>query len=523
MERLGSEAGRLLRKAVFWFYISVEAAALMVVLLFRDGTDYRFKLLYPVPTWLFLLVGTGAAVLCALLLRRYGSLLERFRPALFFFLFFLAQVYICYNCYFETGWDVETVMIYARMLSGGESLGESAYLSKYPNNIFLTWLLTSFLRLHQAAGILDADSGSSMAVIVVQCALSSCTGLLVWKTALRLWKSPKAAWAAALFYCVLVGISPWMMIPYSDSLGLIIPMLALYLYLSMKNGRRLPWKWALIGLLAYWGYRLKPTCVICVIAIAGVEALKLLGGGLTLLKERWKSLAVSGVAFAAAIFLSGGIFSYVMLPSLGVELDRKAAFGPSHFFMMGLNETTNGSFDFGDVILSESAATRQERTRIDLQTAGERIRENKEGMPRHTLKKALVNFGDGTFAWSFEGSFYKEIFPLKNKVISPLLREIYYQGGRFFGLFAGFEQSVWLFALLAPLGLLFIHKRGFGDTETVMMLSLFGLTLFNMLFEARARYLYIYAPYYVLLASAGWWEVLTRFRIRRTKTAAAAV
>ena len=39
--------------------------------------------------------------------------------------------------------------------------------------------------------------------------------------------------------------------------------------------------------------------------------------------------------------------------------------------------------------------------------------------------------------------------------------------------------------------------------EFVMQLSLFGLFLFLMLFEARSRYLFLYLPFFILLASQG--------------------
>ena len=39
------------------------------------------------------------------------------------------------------------------------------------------------------------------------------------------------------------------------------------------------------------------------------------------------------------------------------------------------------------------------------------------------------------------------------------------------------------------------------------MLTIIGLSLFELLFEARARYLYIYAPFYILLAVYGVREI----------------
>lgn len=39
------------------------------------------------------------------------------------------------------------------------------------------------------------------------------------------------------------------------------------------------------------------------------------------------------------------------------------------------------------------------------------------------------------------------------------------------------------------------------------MLSLIGVTLFVLIFEARARYLFIYAPFYVIAAVSGFYKL----------------
>ena len=44
------------------------------------------------------------------------------------------------------------------------------------------------------------------------------------------------------------------------------------------------------------------------------------------------------------------------------------------------------------------------------------------------------------------------------------------------------------------------------------MLAIIGLTLFVLLFEARARYLYTYAPIYILLGAVGWKQMVSAVR-----------
>jgi len=53
------------------------------------------------------------------------------------------------------------------------------------------------------------------------------------------------------------------------------------------------------------------------------------------------------------------------------------------------------------------------------------------------------------------------------------------------------------------LGMILIKKEYIDSKIAILMLSILGLTAFELLFEARARYLYIYAPVYISLSMLG--------------------
>ncbi len=514
--------------SLIWTLYFAAALAILVLVLLRGLFDYSRKVYLPVPDLLLLLAALAAVLAGTAAIRRFRAPLgKRFAglsPALFFFFFFLAQVYICYNCYFETGWDVKTVLSTAVSLaddfpmdSEGFPLFFIQYFQRYQTNILTTGLFSLFIRLSRYVGILDVEQSPYMAILTVQCALSSLTGWLVYRCALRLWKRPSAAWAVSLLFCGLVGLSPWMMIPYTDAMGLALPMLVLTLYVSMEDRRQLPLKWALMGLLAYWGFRLKPQSVICVIAVVLLEAAELLKEKALLpaLRRRAGSL----LAFAAVLCLSALAFNLLLLPAMGFAPEKESAFGAAHYFMMGLNDETDGAYNEADESFSAGFESRGERSRGDLAEAARRIGDyGPAGLLAHTAKKTLVNFADGTFAWGMEGSFFSQLTELKNRFVSPLLRAVYYQDGAYFSLFACFEQALWLFVLAAPLGLLADREARKDRTLRLLALSVLGLTLFETLFEARARYLYIYTPYFILLAAAGWRSLLTRLPALRRKT-----
>jgi hypothetical protein len=110
---------------------------------------------------------------------------------------------------------------------------------------------------------------------------------------------------------------------------------------------------------------------------------------------------------------------------------------------------------------------------------------------------------DGTFAWWVEGGLFIENYPDKNGWISPMLKSFYYYGERNYNKTATSEQAVWVGVIVSMLGVIFIKKHEMNNKVAALMLSILGLTTFELLFESRARYLHIYTPIYICLSILG--------------------
>ena len=137
-----------------------------------------------------------------------------------------------------------------------------------------------------------------------------------------------------------------------------------------------------------------------------------------------------------------------------------------------------------------------------IQRAFERIKDmGAAGYSRFLAKKMLTVYNDGTYAWGGEGNFFMTVFPQPNNRISAFLRNIYYTDGKYYDIFVTVKQIIWVFVMGA------VAVSGLGKENRqeviVLMLSIVGLTLFEVLFEARARYLYTYAPVFCILAASG--------------------
>ena len=96
----------------------------------------------------------------------------------------------------------------------------------------LLWIMYACLKINQFFGIIDSANGI-MIFIIVNCMLMSVTGYLLYKIVTsmisRIWGI--FSW---LMFLAFIGLSPWVTIPYSDSLGLIFPFLILWLCMRLS-------------------------------------------------------------------------------------------------------------------------------------------------------------------------------------------------------------------------------------------------------------------------------------------------
>ena len=132
------------------------------------------------------------------------------------------------------------------------------------------------------------------------------------------------------------------------------------------------------------------------------------------------------------------------------------------------------------------------------------------GIIKHFYRKTLTNFNDGTFWWGGEGNFYNVIRITEDKrFFSYWLRNIYYNGkikGKYNDKWSSFVQSIWLSVLCFSCFAAF--RKTNGETQLIVILTIMGLFVFLSLFEARARYLYVYSPYFIITSLFGVHNIL---------------
>ena len=196
--------------------------------------------------------------------------------------------------------------------------------------------------------------------------------------------------------------------------------------------------------------------------------------------------------------------------TINYEVNKDNSFSLWHYLMMGLSQDTTGCFNSGDV--TESLAIDTYENRIDKNKAKFIDRAKELSGKKATtfyLKKLLVNYNDGTFAWGKEGWFYKTLKE-NDSNLSKELKSFYYNDGENFKIFTSIMQTIWLTIIILIVITSIFAK--IDNKKSVIFLSIIGLTLFTLLFEARARYLYLYSTYYIILAVIGV-EIINKIKI----------
>ena len=347
------------------------------------------------------------------------------------------QMLVVYGARFTTGWDVRVLMTSAQDVAD-----IVPYLDVYPNNEFIYSLFTGLDALGSLVGI-----GRYGVLTVVSCVLVNVSLVFMALVARRLFGT-RVAVCSHVVASVLIGLSPWILVPYSDTYSILMPIMALWFYTCVDHRCARAFG---CGFCSIIGYFIKPTSIFVLMAVAFVEAVCWMAQRVSARRQSRAAgetgaapdavaaaAAAAGVAPAPVAGPSGAVASAVATadgPSrrrntlsiacavvvaavlaFGIKaastawlppLNEDAALSMTHFLMMGAAENTGGMWNGDDIAASTAIADPAERTRMNIDKFVERVttRTPLENA-RFYGKKILSTFDDGTFSWKEEGTSF---------------------------------------------------------------------------------------------------------------------
>ncbi|MBD8043706.1 hypothetical protein H9638_07755 [Arthrobacter sp. Sa2BUA2] len=402
-------------------------------------------------------------------------------------------------------WDAAPVFYSALALADGAPGNvDVSYFQINPNNLLLMLLLSKFMETAQALGVTDLRQS----VAYLNAAVLFC-GMLLTYAAAALLGGRQTARLTLVPSIILILFSPWLPVFYSDTVGLLFPIL-IFCLLAAAGRCRWPARmllWAAAGAAAAVGYGIKPTVLICLAAAALV-------GLFSIRRGRWRqdalsvllAMAVAGGSFAG---MHGAVQAWERSSVVnGDPASREPAIPPTHFLKVGAQQYPGpngdyyGAYNEPDRLGTLSIEDPQERFDAGLQAYRERVEAmGPAGYAGFLNAKLRWITGDGSFFGWGEGGMTADQF-LADDGLSRSIQDFYGPGRPGFGFSLSLWQGTWFLLLALCGGAVFLRDPRLAALGPVMArISLLGLLLFLMFSEGRARFLYLYVPYFIVLGA----------------------
>ncbi|WP_461168680.1 hypothetical protein [Arthrobacter sp. Z1-15] len=456
-------------------------------------------------------------------LRKAGPFLLRHRlltglgSAGLWVLLFTAHLRLAYAVRLPADWDSHAIFMSATGLAlGTQTEIDSAYFSLNTNNILLTLLLSIYFKLALSLGVTNLEQAAALLnaiVLFLGIALTYAAGRMIGGRTMA---------ALTLLPCtIFILISPWLGVLYSDTVGLMFPVLILCLLLAAQRTQRLAVRiplWVLAGAAGAVGYGIKPTVLICLLAAAGTAVCS------PKLRRRGQGAGVLllGIAVVGGSFFAGhrmiGYFER-QTPAVGFDVaNNPAAMPPTHFLKVGAQSAPGphgpvyGRYNEDDLQSTVNVTDPEEKFQQGLDAYGQRVSAMGPGGYISFLNhKLLWITGDGSFYSWGEGRRTGSDF-VSTDPADRFIQDIFGNNRPGFPWLLSLWQGAWFTVLaLAAVPLVLRTPRLMLPEVSALRIALLGLLLFLLLSEARARFLYLYTPYFILLASLSLQALLDRF------------
>lgn len=455
---------------------------------------------------LMMIVTVGLIVWCQKypLVKKWDVIVSVILCVLFVGVYFVS-VRIAREIAFHLPWDIGVVTgVAINNVAKDVPVGYFYYLAIFKNNIPISYILGKLFQWARESATYPYNP--QFIWVQVNCVLMSLGGLFSCLTAKRLTKNLMVTILTFLLNVLLIGLSAWKIAPYTDTYGLLFPILCIYLYVCYKQSKTL-WQKILLLFLSIvsgaLGGFIKPNLLLVIIAILLTELIAFFYDR----KGQWKYL-LSSIFMTIVMLLVTQMCQCVLIEAMGIETNENVEAGVLDYFYMGLNEDTTGGYN-GDIYAmcgefqNEGKAARNEAL---IQRSWERIKEKGFfGLLYFWLRKMVMTFNDGMFGWSTEVwvLYHYEPVVSTNTALMDFLRQIYWSGP-YEGAFNTIMQLVWIYCLCGIPGLCLAQKKQQGNM--VLLFSFLGIFFYQMLFEARARYLFAFLPLIIVAATYGMYQ-----------------
>ena len=418
------------------------------------------------------------------------------------------------------------------------------YYSRYANNLFLTYIFLNIYKLGKVIGIYNGY----FLLLFIQSIIFSVGGYLIYKIADMYFKERYKIYSVCtwIIYMIIVGLSPHIVLTYSDGIGMFLSLLLTYIIFKLedrkilKNNKEIIRNRILKTILILFftnltiiSYYIKPQIIIVSIAYGIIKLTNII---LSIIKKyiiKLKTIKskkivenknkiqtnIYYIIIILLIMLTGYMtYTYIRKANnnMGINVDKEKRFNITHYAMLGWNTESKGAFTIKDENFSGKYEKLKDREKANIEELKKRITEmGIGGVINQISRKILTNYNDGTFSGVATFVYIRDEYNIQglDNNLSEFLKNVYYERGKYNQIYTQIMQCLWISILIFNM---FSYNDSKSRKIAIIILALIGLFLFETIFEARSRYIFVYVPLYIFIGVIGIKNVLN-WMCRRIK------
>ena len=410
------------------------------------------------------------------------------------------------------------------------------YYSRYANNLFLTYIFLNIYKLSKVIGIYNGY----FLLLFIQSIIFSLGGYLIYKIADMYFKERYKIYSVCtwIIYMIIVGLSPHIVLTYSDGIGMFLSLLLTYIIFKLEDRKILKNNKVIIRnrilktiLILFFtnltiiSYYIKPQIIIISIAYGIIKLINII---LSIIKKyiiKLKTIKskkivenknkiqtnIYYIIIILLIMLTGYMtYTYIRKAnnSMGIDVDKEKRFNITHYAMLGWNTESKGVFTIKDENFSGKYEKLKDREKANIEELKKRITEmGIGGVINQISRKILTNYNDGTFSGVATFVYIRDEYNIQglDNNLSEFLKNVYYERGKYNQIYTQIMQCLWISILIFNM---FSYNDSKSRKIAIIILALIGLFLFETIFEARSRYIFVYVPLYIFVGVIGIKNVL---------------
>ena len=393
-------------------------------------------------------------------------------------------------------WDMGVVFNAAQyyITNGSFDMSKFDYFLWFPNNAPLYNFYIILFRIFIALGITNIQ----LALNIFNAGLLFFSALFVERT-VQLFAGKEYSGIAIILCIFLCPFSLYSVLAYTDTFSMIFLSAALYFYVRViKDKANYYLNLSIFSVLVALGTSFKVSVLI--LAIAAIIDIILKSKNI---KQTIISLfLVITISFGGFITLKSANEHSPFLP----KYDYNYTIPYTHWVMMGLNGL-GGYCDDDYQLITLKQPDKETRQQVNIEEIVNRVVEKGPiGMMYHIANKLGYIYSDGTFT---------ACYSLDKAAVSgcELHNYVIYLGDKFYYLGYGSLGLLLSMLVLIAFGLIAsVYKK--DNTALMPAISLVGLTIFLLLWEAQPRYILNFLPIFILMTVLGIKQLFDIFQKR---------